>query len=145
MSALDATCDNSGCGKWGNRSEKVVFYSFFFSRLNGKVDGNLSCFFSIHTIMDTRVIGKKKRCRCTPTFVNLKSNTMKNTMQRYTVCANSARKFMEKMYFYTFSWFMSRVYGRWGKICSNLLAFGNKKNGFILYSAHLIVTLKLCF
>ena len=26
---------------------------------------------------------KKKEYRCTPTFVNLKSNTMKNTMQRY--------------------------------------------------------------
>ena len=50
-----------------------------------------------------KVKGKKKRCRCTPTFVNLKSNTMKNTMQRYTVCANNARKLMEKMYFYTFS------------------------------------------
>ena len=26
---------------------------------------------------------KKKEYRCTPTFVNLKSNTMKNTVQRY--------------------------------------------------------------
>ena len=26
---------------------------------------------------------KKKEYRCTPTFVNLKSNTMKNTLQRY--------------------------------------------------------------
>ena len=27
--------------------------------------------------------GKKKESRLTPTFVNLKSNTMKNTLQRY--------------------------------------------------------------
>ena len=26
---------------------------------------------------------KKKGYRCSPTFVNLKSNTMKNTLQRY--------------------------------------------------------------
>jgi hypothetical protein len=29
------------------------------------------------------VRAKKKEYRCTPTFVNLKSNTMKNTVQRY--------------------------------------------------------------
>ena len=29
------------------------------------------------------VRAKKKEYRCTPTFVNLKSNTMKNTLQRY--------------------------------------------------------------
>gem|GEM_PF-7066886 len=29
------------------------------------------------------VRSKKKEYRCTPTFVNLKSNTMKNTLQRY--------------------------------------------------------------
>ena len=28
---------------------------------------------------------KKKEYRCTPTFVNLKSNTMKNTLQRYVL------------------------------------------------------------
>ena len=28
-------------------------------------------------------MGKKKEYRCTPTFVNLKTNTMKNTVQRY--------------------------------------------------------------
>ena len=28
-------------------------------------------------------MGIKKEYRCTPTFVNLKSNTMKNTLQRY--------------------------------------------------------------
>ena len=84
-------------------TEKRFSHSIFFSRLNGKVDKILSCFFNIQTIVCTRVMGKKKRCRCTPTFVNLKSNTMKNTLQRYTVCANNARKFMEKMYFYAFS------------------------------------------
>ena len=31
---------------------------------------------------------KKKEYRCTPTFVNLKSNTMKNTMQRYGFFVN---------------------------------------------------------
>ena len=30
-----------------------------------------------------KVRAKKKEYRCTPTFVNLKSNTMKNTMQKY--------------------------------------------------------------
>ncbi len=33
-------------------------------------------------------MGKKKEYRCTPTFVNLKSNTMKNTLQRYGFPAN---------------------------------------------------------
>ena len=84
-------------------AKKSVFHLFFFSRLYGKVDKNLSCFFSIHSIVCTRVKGKKKRCRCTPTFVNLKSNTMKNTLQRYTVCANSARKYIEMLHFYAFS------------------------------------------
>ncbi len=31
---------------------------------------------------------KKKGYRCSPTFVNLKSNTMKNTMQIYAVFWN---------------------------------------------------------
>ena len=31
-------------------AEKRFSHSIFFSRLNGKVDKNLSCFFSIHTI-----------------------------------------------------------------------------------------------
>ena len=31
---------------------------------------------------------KKKEYRCTPTFVNLKSNTMKNTLQRYGLLIN---------------------------------------------------------
>ena len=30
----------------------------------------------------------KKEYRCTPTFVNLKSNTMKNTLQRYGLLIN---------------------------------------------------------
>ncbi|GAE23732.1 hypothetical protein JCM10003_3550 [Bacteroides pyogenes JCM 10003] len=34
------------------------------------------------------VQAKKKEYRCTPTFVNLKSNTMKNTLQRYGLFAN---------------------------------------------------------
>ena len=32
---------------------------------------------------DTLGMGKKKEQRFAPTFVNLKSNTMKNTVQRY--------------------------------------------------------------
>ena len=31
---------------------------------------------------------KKKEYRCTPTFVNLKSNTMKNTLQMYGLSGN---------------------------------------------------------
>ena len=31
---------------------------------------------------------KKKGYRCSPTFVNLKSNTMKNTLQRYSFSFN---------------------------------------------------------
>ena len=33
-------------------------------------------------------MGIKKEYRCTPTFVNLKSNTMKNTVQRYGLLGN---------------------------------------------------------
>ena len=32
---------------------------------------------------EKKSIEQKKEYRCTPTFVNLKSNTMKNTLQRY--------------------------------------------------------------
>ena len=32
--------------------------------------------------MDIDFWAQKKEYRCTPTFVNLKSNTMKNTLQR---------------------------------------------------------------
>ena len=39
---------------------------------------------AIHHRPQKKSIGqKKKEYRCTPTFVNLKSNTMKNTLQRY--------------------------------------------------------------
>ena len=33
-------------------------------------------------------VGAKKRAPLSPTFVNLKSNTMKNTLQRYALLAN---------------------------------------------------------
>jgi hypothetical protein len=36
---------------------------------------------------------KKKGHRCDPTFVNLKSNTMKNTMQNYAVLLSDANFF----------------------------------------------------
>ena len=40
------------------------------------------------------VVGnKKKGHRCDPTFVNLKSNTMKNTMQKYTILLSDANFF----------------------------------------------------
>ena len=42
---------------------------------------------------------KKKEYRCTPTFVNLKSNTMKNTLQRYGFLRNLQE---EALLFFTF-------------------------------------------
>ena len=39
---------------------------------------------------------KKKEYRCTPTFVNLKSNTMKNTLQRYGLFGNLQIKQIKK-------------------------------------------------
>ena len=39
---------------------------------------------------------QKKGLRQVPTFVNLKSNTMKNTMQRYRVFVIIARKMKKK-------------------------------------------------
>ena len=39
---------------------------------------------------------KKKEQRLAPTFVNLKSNTMKNTVQRYGFLANLQIFWMEK-------------------------------------------------
>ncbi len=35
--------------------------------------------------IDFYLWAKKKESRLTPTFVNLKSNTMKNTLQRYAL------------------------------------------------------------
>ncbi len=54
--------------------------------LNNKIAQNntlykysmLSCKF-----MNKRIYNLYEEYRCTPTFVNLKSNTMKNTLQRY--------------------------------------------------------------
>ena len=40
---------------------------------------------------------KKKEYRCTPPFVNLKSNTMKNTLQRYGF-SDYLQIFQEKKY-----------------------------------------------
>ena len=42
------------------------------------------CGISMYSMMGK----KKKEYRCTPTFVNLKSNTMKNTLQRYAFLVN---------------------------------------------------------
>ena len=36
-------------------------------------------------VVELTLMDKKKGHRCDPIFVNLKSNTMKNTMQRYKV------------------------------------------------------------
>ena len=44
-----------------------------------------------------RIGTKKKEYRCTPTFVNLKSNTMKNTLQRYEVIFEHASKSGKKV------------------------------------------------
>jgi len=38
---------------------------------------------------------KKKEYRCTPTFVKVKSNTMKNTMQRYGLSGNKQAKLIK--------------------------------------------------
>ena len=51
---------------------------------------------------------KKKEYRCTPTFVNLKSNTMKNTLQMYGLfrhlqeCRGIKCVFVTLIIFYTF-------------------------------------------
>ena len=45
---------------------------------------------------DTLGTGKKKEQRFAPTFVNLKSNTMKNTVQRYGFLANLQMFWVEK-------------------------------------------------
>ena len=43
------------------------------------------CLWQFYLLILTHLRGMdiKKEYRCTPTFVNLKSNTMKNTLQRY--------------------------------------------------------------
>ena len=44
--------------------------------------------FFLHDSYDMRGRGIKKEQRLAPTFVNLKSNTMKNTLQRYGLLLN---------------------------------------------------------
>ena len=101
-------------GKLKQKSRYLTRFSFldWTEKLARICNGNSELFQGVRSLLWGQVRnekGKKKRCRCTPTFVNLKSNTMKNTMQRYAVCANNARKFMVKMYFYAFSWFISSI------------------------------------
>ena len=43
---------------------------------------------SNNNLLTVRHFPQKKEYRCTPTFVNLKSNTMKNTVQRQFFCSN---------------------------------------------------------
>ena len=47
-------------------------------------------------------MGKKKEYRCTPTFVNLKSNTMKNTVAKVRLFRISANFSCYKACFITF-------------------------------------------
>jgi len=42
-------------------------------------------------------MGKKKESRLTPTFVNLKSNTMKNTVAKVRTFATSPNIYQEKV------------------------------------------------
>ena len=49
----------------------------------------------------------KKEYRCTPTFVNLKSNTMKNTLQRYGLLGYFANYPRKKSMFYNTSYVFS--------------------------------------
>ena len=125
MTRSKATSDTLKSHKWqfgrlkveGEKHEsKDSLHNSFLDwtkKLTRICNGNSELFQGVRRLLWGQVRnekGKKKRCRCTPTFVNLKSNTMKNTMQRYAVCANNARKFMVKMYFYAFSWFKSSVF-----------------------------------
>ena len=54
-------------------------------------------------------MGKKKEYRCTPTFVNLKSNTMKNTVAKVRLFPISANFSCYKACFITFL----KIYIHW--------------------------------
>ena len=61
------------------------------------------CLWQFYLLILTHLRGMdiKKEYRCTPTFVNLKSNTMKNTLQRYELFGILANYPKEKVCFIT--------------------------------------------
>ena len=96
-----------GWGRWGERMRGRFLWVGFGWRGLSRVASSLVV--KGRYGRRTWVKGKKNGLRWVQNLVNLKSNTMKNTMQRYSDCANqpnvSARIVSESI----FSWHISNI------------------------------------